>query len=122
TNMKILRRANVNGSSAFLIVVPLVAATLYWVAARAQGQPPAQPQTPQVRVEPWNNTGIMAFMRRGAPRGGPPPDAGGRQGAGAARTGGPARGGAFAMPPELANIAGPDGPAPPRDLAGIWDA
>jgi hypothetical protein len=122
--MKILRRTSVNGSSAFLIVVILVAATLYWVAARAQGQPPTQPQTPQVQLEPWNNTGIMALMRPGAPRGGPPPNAGagGREGAGAPRAGGPAPGRGFAIPPAVANIAGPDGPAPSRDLTGIWDA
>jgi hypothetical protein len=90
-----------NRSSARLILIALVVAPVYWVVARAQGPPQTQPPTPQVRFEPWNNPGLLAFMRVFGRQGGPPPSA---------------------MPPALANVAGPDGPAPPRDLTGIWDA
>jgi hypothetical protein len=90
-----------NRSSARLILIALVVAPVYWVVARAQGPPQTQPPTPQVRFEQWNNPGLLTFMRVFGRQGGPPPSA---------------------IPSALANVAGPDGPAPPRDLTGIWDA
>ena len=126
--MNMLRRTIMTRSSALLVGTALVAFPLYWTVARAQGQASVQAQTPPPQFQPWNNTGLMAFMRRGGPpRGGPPPDAAGRLGGvpggpGDAGPGGPGRGSpAVAIAPSLANIAGPDGVAPSRDLTGIWD-